>query len=116
MSQKHQQLSNIESTSGKKLTWRTLSSILGDRPPSLPPRMRILRPKPRVGTGGYSTTRGSIPSGRFLYSLIERLPTIMPEMLQRTIKYIVAKVLVTGKHEDHKRSRMEKPQSQPSEP
>ncbi|RWW04985.1 hypothetical protein GW17_00031763, partial [Ensete ventricosum] len=51
---------------------------------------------------------------RFYWSLIERPPSTVPEMLQRTNQYVAAETLVAGKWEDHKKSRGDKPQGQPS--
>ncbi|RRT81758.1 hypothetical protein B296_00021291 [Ensete ventricosum] len=45
----------------------------------------------------------------FFWSLIERSPVTVPEMLQCAKQYTDAKVLVAGKREDHKRPRTEKP-------
>ncbi|RWW65704.1 hypothetical protein BHE74_00026978 [Ensete ventricosum] len=47
---------------------------------------------------------------RFFWSLIERPPSTVPEMLQRVSQYVAAKSLVVGKREDHKKSRGDKPQ------
>ncbi|RWW38429.1 hypothetical protein BHE74_00056346 [Ensete ventricosum] len=51
---------------------------------------------------------------RFFWSLIERPPSIVPEMLQRASQYVAAESLVAGKREDHKKPRGDKPQGQPS--
>ncbi|RWW11398.1 hypothetical protein GW17_00024990 [Ensete ventricosum] len=51
---------------------------------------------------------------RFFWSLIERPPSTVPEMLQRANQYVAAETLVAGKLEDHKKSRGDKPQGQPS--
>ncbi|RRT48326.1 hypothetical protein B296_00034903 [Ensete ventricosum] len=51
---------------------------------------------------------------RFLWLLIERPPSIVPEMLQWASQYVVAESLVAGKREDHKKPRGDKPQGQPS--
>ncbi|RRT84284.1 hypothetical protein B296_00000156 [Ensete ventricosum] len=50
----------------------------------------------------------------FFWSLIERPPSTVPEMLQRASQYVVVESLVVGKREDHKKSRGDKPQGQPS--
>ncbi|RWW62596.1 hypothetical protein BHE74_00030268 [Ensete ventricosum] len=50
---------------------------------------------------------------RFFWSLIERPPSIVPEMLQWANQYVATEMLVAGKREDHKRSRNDKPQGQP---
>ncbi|RZS11035.1 hypothetical protein BHM03_00042332 [Ensete ventricosum] len=47
---------------------------------------------------------------RFFLSLIERPPSTVPEMLQRATQYVAAESLVVGKREDHKNSRINKPQ------
>ncbi|RWW55566.1 hypothetical protein BHE74_00037790 [Ensete ventricosum] len=46
---------------------------------------------------------------RLSWSLIERPPSTVPEMLQRASQYVVAESLVAGKLEDHKKSRGDKP-------
>ncbi|RZR77287.1 hypothetical protein BHM03_00002302 [Ensete ventricosum] len=51
---------------------------------------------------------------RFFWSLIERPPPTVPEMLQRASQYVVVETLVAGKQEDPKKSRGDKPQGQPS--
>ncbi|RRT33301.1 hypothetical protein B296_00043504 [Ensete ventricosum] len=51
---------------------------------------------------------------RFFWSLIERPPSTVPEMLQRVSQYVTAESLVAGKREDHKKSRGDKPQRQSS--
>ncbi|RRT57080.1 hypothetical protein B296_00027580 [Ensete ventricosum] len=51
---------------------------------------------------------------RFFWSLIERPPSIVPEMLQRANQYVATETLVAEKREDHKKSRGDKPQGQPS--
>ncbi|RZS19009.1 hypothetical protein BHM03_00051356, partial [Ensete ventricosum] len=51
---------------------------------------------------------------RFFWSLIERPPSTVPEMLQRASQYVAAESLVAAKREDHKKSRGDKPQGQPS--
>ncbi|RWW40257.1 hypothetical protein BHE74_00054348 [Ensete ventricosum] len=52
---------------------------------------------------------------RFFWSLIERPPSTVPEMLQRANQYVAAETLVARKREDHKKSRGDKPQGQPFE-
>ncbi|XP_064963236.1 uncharacterized protein LOC135611524 [Musa acuminata AAA Group] len=47
---------------------------------------------------------------RFFWSLIEKSPSIIPEMLQRTNQYIAAEALVAGKRMDGKRPRAEQSQ------
>ncbi|RRT51735.1 hypothetical protein B296_00032268 [Ensete ventricosum] len=51
---------------------------------------------------------------RFFWSLIERPSSTVPEMLQWANQYVAAETLVAGKLEDHKKSRGDKPQGQPS--
>ncbi|RWW36856.1 hypothetical protein BHE74_00058087 [Ensete ventricosum] len=51
---------------------------------------------------------------RFFWSLIERPPFTVPEILQRASQYVTAESLVIGKREDHKKSRGDKPQGQSS--
>ncbi|RRT42140.1 hypothetical protein B296_00050589 [Ensete ventricosum] len=51
---------------------------------------------------------------QFFWSLFERSPSTVPEMLQRANQYVAAKTLVAGKREYHKKSRGDKPQGQPS--
>ncbi|RZR95115.1 hypothetical protein BHM03_00023924, partial [Ensete ventricosum] len=51
---------------------------------------------------------------RFFWLLIERPPSTVPEMLQRASQYVAVESLVAGKQEDHKKSRGDKPQGQPS--
>ncbi|RRT79818.1 hypothetical protein B296_00000510 [Ensete ventricosum] len=50
---------------------------------------------------------------RFFWSLIERPPSMVLEMLQRASQYVVAESLVAEKREDHKKPRGDKPQGQP---
>ncbi|RWV85380.1 hypothetical protein GW17_00052830, partial [Ensete ventricosum] len=50
---------------------------------------------------------------RFFWSLIERPPSTVPEMLQRASQYVATESLVAGKREDHKKPRGDKPQGQP---
>ncbi|RWW16857.1 hypothetical protein GW17_00019237 [Ensete ventricosum] len=51
---------------------------------------------------------------RFFWSLIERPPSTVPEMLQRASQYVAVESLVAEKREDHKKPRGDKPQGQPS--
>ncbi|RWV95092.1 hypothetical protein GW17_00042315 [Ensete ventricosum] len=44
---------------------------------------------------------------RFFWSLIERPPTTLPEMLQRAHQYMAAETLIAGKRDETKRSRGE---------
>ncbi|RWW75172.1 hypothetical protein BHE74_00016828 [Ensete ventricosum] len=46
-----------------------------------------------------------IRPSRLFWSLVERPPTIVPEILQRANQYVVAKTLVVEKREDQKRTR-----------
>ncbi|RWW86618.1 hypothetical protein BHE74_00004593 [Ensete ventricosum] len=51
---------------------------------------------------------------RFFWSLIERPLSTVPEMLQRASQYVAVESLVAGKRGDHKKSRGDNPQGQPS--
>ncbi|RRT60915.1 hypothetical protein B296_00016271, partial [Ensete ventricosum] len=46
---------------------------------------------------------------RFFWSLIERPPATLPEMLQRTHQYMTVETLVAGKRDKTKRPRVEQP-------
>ncbi|RZS02886.1 hypothetical protein BHM03_00032992 [Ensete ventricosum] len=56
-----------------------------------------------------SATHQSAPPTAFpfFWSLIERPPTTLPEMLQRAHQYMVAETLVAGKQDEEKRPRVE---------
>ncbi|RZS12215.1 hypothetical protein BHM03_00043630 [Ensete ventricosum] len=51
---------------------------------------------------------------RFFWSLIERPPSTIPEMMHRINQYVATKMLVAEKREDQKRSRNDHPRGQPS--
>ncbi|RRT84625.1 hypothetical protein B296_00004692 [Ensete ventricosum] len=53
---------------------------------------------------------------RFFWSLIKRLPIMVPEMLQRAHQYIVVETLVASKRDESKRLRAEQPRGHPSGP
>ncbi|RRT70521.1 hypothetical protein B296_00021485 [Ensete ventricosum] len=50
---------------------------------------------------------------QFFWSLIERPPSMVPELLQRASQYVAVETLVARKREDHKKSQGDKPQGQP---
>ncbi|RWW39136.1 hypothetical protein BHE74_00055561 [Ensete ventricosum] len=53
---------------------------------------------------------------RFFWSLIERSPATLPEMLQRAHQYMVAEILVAGKRDESKCPRVEQPRRHPPVP
>ncbi|RZS25047.1 hypothetical protein BHM03_00058194 [Ensete ventricosum] len=50
---------------------------------------------------------------RLFWSLIERPPTTLPEMLQRAHQYMTIETLVAGKRDETKRPRVEQPRGHP---
>ncbi|RRT38657.1 hypothetical protein B296_00013586 [Ensete ventricosum] len=53
---------------------------------------------------------------RFFWSLIERSPATLPEMLQRAHQYMAVETLVAGKWDKTKRPRVEQPRGHPPPP
>ncbi|RZS13970.1 hypothetical protein BHM03_00045611 [Ensete ventricosum] len=88
----------------------TLSSDTTD---SLREQVRNSRP-PSV-LSHPSVLDGLRPS-RFSWSLIERPPATLPEMLQRVHQYMATETLVAGKRDETKRPRVEQPRGHPPLP
>ncbi|RWW62461.1 hypothetical protein BHE74_00030393 [Ensete ventricosum] len=55
-------------------------------------------------------------SSRFFWSLIERPPTTLPEMLQRAHQYMATETLIAGKRDETKRPRGEQSRGHPGPP
>ncbi|RWW41375.1 hypothetical protein BHE74_00053142, partial [Ensete ventricosum] len=53
---------------------------------------------------------------RYFWSLIERPPATLPEMLQRAHQYMTAETLVASKRDETKSPRVEQPRGHPSPP
>ncbi|RWW41886.1 hypothetical protein BHE74_00052596 [Ensete ventricosum] len=81
-----------------------LSQFVGRRIPDLHPSLAI-----------QAFLTGLRPS-RFFWSLVERPPTTLPEMVQRAHQYMAIETLITGKQDETKRPRGEQSRGHPAPP